>query len=255
MSQPHEPTLGIIGGAGVGAAAQLYIDVSARLSCRYRQVLPQIALWNLPMSDRKPSVPSWAERTAPRPQPRRRRSSPRASTAWPTRARPSGLDAVQFATARGRAQVGAGGPALRGHDRGDGRGRTGPRPRACGPDRDRRRPTYGGHYDGHGVEMIEPAARATAEVATLDRPDRRRAARSSRLQRLLGAHRAHPRARGRRRRRPYRRGRADRRRGGITAPRIVESLACLADSCALELAPAHAVWPPSPTERSAQRPR
>lgn len=43
-------TLGIIGGAGVGAAAQLYIDVSARYRAA-NAALPQIALWNLPLSD------------------------------------------------------------------------------------------------------------------------------------------------------------------------------------------------------------
>jgi len=45
-----EKTLGIIGGAGVGAAAALYVEVAAR----YRAVaaaLPQIVIWNLPLSD------------------------------------------------------------------------------------------------------------------------------------------------------------------------------------------------------------
>ena len=50
MAAHNEPTLGIIGGAGVGAAAQLYIDVSARFRAATTR-LPQIALWNLPMSD------------------------------------------------------------------------------------------------------------------------------------------------------------------------------------------------------------
>jgi len=46
----REPTLGIIGGAGVGAAARLYIDVSARVR-ELTGSLPRIALWNLPFSD------------------------------------------------------------------------------------------------------------------------------------------------------------------------------------------------------------
>ena len=44
------PVLGIIGGAGVGAAARLYIDVSARVRAATGS-LPRIALWNLPLSD------------------------------------------------------------------------------------------------------------------------------------------------------------------------------------------------------------
>ncbi|HEY1776161.1 MAG TPA: aspartate/glutamate racemase family protein [Solirubrobacteraceae bacterium] len=43
-------TLGIIGGAGVGAAAQLYVEVSARYRAA-SAALPQIAIWNLPLSD------------------------------------------------------------------------------------------------------------------------------------------------------------------------------------------------------------
>jgi aspartate racemase len=43
-------TLGIIGGAGVGAAAQLYVEVSARYRAA-AAALPQIAIWNLPLSD------------------------------------------------------------------------------------------------------------------------------------------------------------------------------------------------------------
>ncbi len=50
MAHDNDRTLGIIGGAGVGAAAQLYIDVSARFRAATTR-LPQIALWNLPMSD------------------------------------------------------------------------------------------------------------------------------------------------------------------------------------------------------------
>ena len=46
----HDRTLGIIGGAGVGAAAQLYIDVCARFRAA-TAALPQIAIWNLPLSD------------------------------------------------------------------------------------------------------------------------------------------------------------------------------------------------------------
>jgi aspartate racemase len=42
--------LGIIGGAGVGAAAQLYVDVCARYRAA-TAALPQIAIWNLPLSD------------------------------------------------------------------------------------------------------------------------------------------------------------------------------------------------------------
>jgi aspartate racemase len=42
--------LGIVGGAGVGAAARLYIDVAARVRAATGS-LPSIALWNLPFSD------------------------------------------------------------------------------------------------------------------------------------------------------------------------------------------------------------
>jgi len=45
-----ETVLGIIGGAGVGAAARLYIDLSARVRAATGS-LPRIALWNLPLSD------------------------------------------------------------------------------------------------------------------------------------------------------------------------------------------------------------
>jgi aspartate racemase len=45
-----EPVLGIIGGAGVGAAARLYIDVSALMRAATGG-LPRIALWNLPLTD------------------------------------------------------------------------------------------------------------------------------------------------------------------------------------------------------------
>lgn len=45
-----DSTLGIIGGAGVGAAAELYIDVCARFRTA-TAALPQIAIWNLPLSD------------------------------------------------------------------------------------------------------------------------------------------------------------------------------------------------------------
>jgi aspartate racemase len=51
VSEPGEgETLGIIGGAGVGASARLYTDVAAR----YRVIrghLPRIVLWNAPFSD------------------------------------------------------------------------------------------------------------------------------------------------------------------------------------------------------------
>jgi aspartate racemase len=43
-------TLGIIGGAGVGAAARLYEDVCARVHAATGG-LPRLALWNLPLSD------------------------------------------------------------------------------------------------------------------------------------------------------------------------------------------------------------
>jgi aspartate racemase len=46
----NEAVLGIIGGAGVGAAARLYIDVTARVRAATGS-LPSIALWNLPLSD------------------------------------------------------------------------------------------------------------------------------------------------------------------------------------------------------------
>jgi aspartate racemase len=44
------PVLGIIGGAGVGAAARLYVDVAARVRAATGS-LPRIALWNVPFSD------------------------------------------------------------------------------------------------------------------------------------------------------------------------------------------------------------
>jgi len=50
MPQQNDRILGIIGGAGVGAAAQLYIDVAARFRAATTR-LPQIALWNVPLSD------------------------------------------------------------------------------------------------------------------------------------------------------------------------------------------------------------
>ena len=50
MAQQNDRILGIIGGAGVGAAAQLYVDVAARVRAATTQ-LPQIALWNVPLSD------------------------------------------------------------------------------------------------------------------------------------------------------------------------------------------------------------
>ena len=45
-----EATLGILGGAGPGASARLYLDVAARLRAE-TACLPQIVLWNLPLSD------------------------------------------------------------------------------------------------------------------------------------------------------------------------------------------------------------
>jgi len=51
VSEPADaPTLGIIGGAGVGAAARLYSDVAMRVRAA-SGALPQIVLWNLPFSD------------------------------------------------------------------------------------------------------------------------------------------------------------------------------------------------------------
>jgi aspartate racemase len=46
----NEAVLGIIGGAGVGAAVRLYIDVAARVRAATGS-LPSSALWNLPLSD------------------------------------------------------------------------------------------------------------------------------------------------------------------------------------------------------------
>ena len=45
-----EPIVGVIGGAGVGAAARLYELVCARVRAR-TGALPRLALWNLPLSD------------------------------------------------------------------------------------------------------------------------------------------------------------------------------------------------------------
>jgi aspartate racemase len=45
-----EPTLGIIGGAGVGAAARLYADVAAGFRAAAGR-LPRIVIWNAPFSD------------------------------------------------------------------------------------------------------------------------------------------------------------------------------------------------------------
>jgi aspartate racemase len=51
VSEPTSPaTLGIIGGAGVGAAARLYIDVAAGFRAAHGR-LPRILLWNAPFSD------------------------------------------------------------------------------------------------------------------------------------------------------------------------------------------------------------
>jgi aspartate racemase len=51
VSEPADaPTLGIVGGAGVGAAARLYSDVAMRVR-EASGALPQIVLWNLPFSD------------------------------------------------------------------------------------------------------------------------------------------------------------------------------------------------------------
>ena len=47
---PSGPILGIIGGAGVGAAARLYIDVAAGVRAATGS-LPRIALWNVPFGD------------------------------------------------------------------------------------------------------------------------------------------------------------------------------------------------------------
>jgi aspartate racemase len=49
VSEP-EPTLGIIGGAGVGAAARLYTEVAGRFRAGHGR-LPRIVIWNAPFSD------------------------------------------------------------------------------------------------------------------------------------------------------------------------------------------------------------
>jgi aspartate racemase len=46
----RQPILGIIGGAGVGAAARLYELVCARVRSQTGE-LPRVVLWNLPVSD------------------------------------------------------------------------------------------------------------------------------------------------------------------------------------------------------------
>jgi aspartate racemase len=50
LRDASQPTLGIIGGAGVGAAARLYVDVAARVQAD-TGALPRIALWNIPATD------------------------------------------------------------------------------------------------------------------------------------------------------------------------------------------------------------
>jgi aspartate racemase len=51
VSAPDDgATLGIIGGAGVGAAARLYAEVAGRFRAAHGR-LPQIVLWNAPFSD------------------------------------------------------------------------------------------------------------------------------------------------------------------------------------------------------------
>ena len=45
-----EPILGVIGGAGVGAAARLYELITVRVRTQ-TGALPRLALWNLPLSD------------------------------------------------------------------------------------------------------------------------------------------------------------------------------------------------------------
>ena len=47
---PNATTLGIIGGAGVGAAARLYADVSFAYRAQ-TGALPRVLLWNIPLDD------------------------------------------------------------------------------------------------------------------------------------------------------------------------------------------------------------
>lgn len=157
-------TLGIIGGAGVAAAAQLYIDVSAR----HRAVtaaLPQIAIWNLPLSDElersflgagaDPAAVAAAEALVAR-------GAERLADAGATViAMP--CNALQRVAARESARVGL--PFV------DMVAATIEAVRALGH-RDAvllaTSTTYAfGHYDGHGVEMIEPPAAEREELARL----------------------------------------------------------------------------------------
>jgi aspartate racemase len=157
-------TLGIIGGAGVGAAAQLYVDVCARLRAA-TAALPQVALWNLPLSDElersflgagaDPAAVAAAQALVGQ-------GADRLAAAGATVvAMP--CNALQRVAARECERAGL--PFV------DMIAATVEAVGALGFDRAlllATSTTYAaGHYDGHGVEMIEPAPEQRAELAAL----------------------------------------------------------------------------------------
>ena len=157
-------TLGIIGGAGVAAAAQLYVDVSARYRAA-TAALPQIAIWNLPLSDElersflgagaDPAAVAAAEALVAH-------AAERLADAGATViAMP--CNALQRVAARESERVGL--PFV------DMIAGTVEAARALGHREAvllATSTTYAfGHYNGYGVEMIEPGAEERAELAEL----------------------------------------------------------------------------------------
>jgi len=159
-----EKTLGIIGGAGVGAAAGLYVEVSARYRAA-AAALPQIAIWNLPLSDElersflgagaDPAAIAAAEALVA--QGARRLADAGASViAMP-------CNALQRVAARESERVGL--PFI------DIIAATVDAAAALGHSEAvllATSTTYAfGHYDGYGVDMIEPSDADRAELASL----------------------------------------------------------------------------------------
>ncbi|HZL55285.1 MAG TPA: aspartate/glutamate racemase family protein [Solirubrobacteraceae bacterium] len=160
----NDRTLGIIGGAGVGAAAELYIDVCARFRAA-TATLPQIAIWNLPLSDElersflgsgaDPAAVAQAEALVAE-------SVDRLAAAGAT---------VIAMPCNALARVGARESERAGLPFVDMIAATVEAVAALGHDEATllaTATTYAaGNYDGHGVEMIEPAPQQRAELAGL----------------------------------------------------------------------------------------
>jgi aspartate racemase len=156
--------LGIIGGAGVGAAAQLYAEVCARYRAA-AAALPQIAIWNLPLSDElersflgagaDPAAIAAAEALVA--QGAQRLADAGASViAMP-------CNALQRVAARESERVGL--PFI------DMVAATVEAAAALGHREAvllATSTTYAfGHYDGYGVDMVEPSAAERSELASL----------------------------------------------------------------------------------------